>query len=155
MPSVRWWVLLLPSRPSSSAVAAGLPAEMAARTESISFQSTACPGLNGGFFCGEAAFSEFHFIRTFKNAYGFTPHAYLSWLRIARAKELLEQGVPVSEACYAVGFESITSFARLFKKHVTSSPSAYRRERLELAIDIAERPRDHVPTCFAASMGWN
>lgn len=103
--------------------------------------------------CGEAAFSKFHFIRTFKSAYGFTPHAYLSWVRIARAKELLEQGVPVSEACYAVGFESITSFSRLFKKHASASPSIYRRERLELAHNIAERPLDHVPTCYAANMG--
>jgi methylphosphotriester-DNA--protein-cysteine methyltransferase len=40
----------------------------------------------------------------------------LTHVRIERAKELLEQGVSVTEACFAVGFDSFRSFTSLFKR---------------------------------------
>src|ERR1043165_421153 len=71
----------------------------------------------------EAYFSKFHFIRTFKKIYDKTPHQYLTYVRVKEAKKLLQEGVSVSEACLAVGFESITSFSGLFKKHAGTAPS--------------------------------
>lgn len=78
--------------------------------------------------CKEACVSKYHFIRLFKKLYGRTPHQYLIRVRIARAKELIQGGMTVSEACFAVGFDSITSFSKLFKK-ITGSPPSQRRSK--------------------------
>ncbi len=61
----------------------------------------------------EAYFSKFHFIRLFKTIYGKTPHQYLTRVRIESAKELLQKDTSVTETCFSVGFESITSFTAL------------------------------------------
>src|SRR3978361_1150681 len=63
----------------------------------------------------EAYFSKYHFIRLFKKMYGRTPHQYLIAVRIEKAVILLKAGTPVTEVCYEVGFESRSSFGRLFK----------------------------------------
>lgn len=73
---------------------------------------------------GEAFFSKFHFIRLFRKCYGVTPHQYLIRVRIAEAKKLLQSGFPIAAACYEVGFESLPSFAHLFKKIVGMTPLA-------------------------------
>src|ERR1700682_5399788 len=78
-----------------------------------------------GNIADEAYFSKFHFIRKFKNIYRKTPHQYLIFVRIDRAMELLKTGIPVSEVCYAVGFESLSSFSRLFKRVIGITPSMY------------------------------
>jgi AraC-like DNA-binding protein len=72
--------------------------------------------------------SKFHFIRVFKRVYGRTPHQYLTSVRIAKAKELLKNQNSVTEACFAVGFESVTSFTDLFKRRVGQIPSAFQRK---------------------------
>ena len=64
----------------------------------------------------EAYFSKFHFIRLFTKIYGKTPYQYLIKVRIEKAIQLLRSDMPVSNACYAVGFESVGSFSTLFKK---------------------------------------
>src|SRR5258708_27542538 len=73
----------------------------------------------------EAYFSKFHFIREFKNIYRKTPHQYLIFVRIEKAMELLKAEMPVSEVCYSVGFESLSSFSRLFKRVAGVTPSGY------------------------------
>jgi transcriptional regulator GlxA family with amidase domain len=53
----------------------------------------------------EADLSEWHFLRTFREAFGETPHAFLTRLRLERAKELLTiSSRPVREICFDVGF---------------------------------------------------
>ena len=39
----------------------------------------------------EADLSAWHFLRAFRQAFGETPHEYLTRLRMARAKELLDR----------------------------------------------------------------
>ena len=64
----------------------------------------------------EALFSKFHFIRLFKQTYNKTPHQYLTAVRIEKAKQLLLIKKSISEVCFSVGFDSISSFTGLFKK---------------------------------------
>jgi AraC-like DNA-binding protein len=75
----------------------------------------------------EALMSKFHFIRLFKRYYGRAPHAYLKEVRLAAAKQLLQKGIPIRHVCYAVGFESIPSFTRLYKEMTGTSPARYQR----------------------------
>lgn len=103
---------------------------------------------------GEAAFSKFHFIRLFKQVYGRTPHGHLTYVRMERAKQLLSGGMPATEVCYAVGFASMGSFSRLFKRCVGVAPSSYRAQQVARAEAVRERPLVFIPGCFARYNGW-
>lgn len=103
---------------------------------------------------GEAAFSKFHFIRLFKSMYGKTPHQYLISVRIEKARLLLRDGTTVTEACFAVGFDSVSSFSLLFKKITGQSPQVYRQLELERKDAIQQHPLSFVPGCFAEKKGW-
>lgn len=103
----------------------------------------------------EAYFSKFHFIRLFKKVYGKTPHQYLTFVRIENATQLLRIGKPVTEVCYAVGFESLSSFGSLFKRIVGSTPSAILEEQQQIKIQIAKSPLKFVPGCFISQNGWD
>lgn len=102
----------------------------------------------------EAYFSKFHFIRLFKSIYGKTPHQYLKYVRIEKAKELLRNEVSVSETCFFVGFDSLSSFSGLFSKVVGSTPSAYLTKYQEAKKQISKAPLSFVPGCYAYQHGW-
>jgi AraC-like DNA-binding protein len=75
----------------------------------------------------KAFLSKFHFIRLFKSYYGRTPYQYLTSVRIENAKQLLKTGKTISGVCFAVGFDSVTSFTGLFKKMTGSTPAVYKK----------------------------
>jgi AraC-like DNA-binding protein len=76
----------------------------------------------------EAHCSTGHFSRSFKEAYGETPHRYLLHRRIERAKELLRStALPVTEVSLKVGFRSLGSFSTAFRALVGEPPSQYAR----------------------------
>ncbi len=102
----------------------------------------------------EAYFSKFHFIRLFKKIYGKTPHQYLTRVRIDKAKELLQKEVSVTDTCFAVGFDSITSFTGLFKRYTKIPPSEYLVQYKKRKEQIKEVPLQFIPNCFAEQKGW-
>jgi AraC-like DNA-binding protein len=68
-----------------------------------------------------------HLLRTFRQAFGQTPHQFLVERRLEEAKRLLrDRDVPVTEICMKVGFESLGSFSALFRKRFGASPSEWR-----------------------------
>ena len=71
--------------------------------------------------------SEVYFRKTFKKKYGVSPKQYILNLRIAKAKELLSDGMcavgRVAELC---GFSSTYHFSRSFKAITGRVPSDYR-----------------------------
>ena len=102
----------------------------------------------------EAYFSKFHFIRLFKKIYGKTPHQYLMLVRIEKAIHLLRCGKSVSDVCYAVGFESASSFGSLFKRYTGTTPSAFQENEQQMKIQIKKSPLKFVPGCFAYQHSW-
>ena len=52
---------------------------------------------------------------------------YIQAKRIALAKELLDGGADVTEACYECGFGDCSYFIRVFKRHVGATPLAYKQ----------------------------
>lgn len=75
-----------------------------------------------------ACLSPHHFLRLFKQAFGETPHQYLTRKRLAMAKRLLLQTEsPVTDICMDVGFESLGSFSWLFHRRIGIPPDLFRR----------------------------
>lgn len=72
--------------------------------------------------------SAYHLLRQFKKYYGLTPKQYLTDIRIRVAKRLLADGLNVKEVCYAVGFQSMSSFSKLFKNKVGQLPSTFSKK---------------------------
>ena len=74
--------------------------------------------------------SKYHLQRLFKRYYGLTPKQYLIDKRIEKSKENLRKGMTVTETCFAVGFESLGSFSKLFKTKTGKSPSIFQKEQV-------------------------
>jgi AraC-like DNA-binding protein len=71
--------------------------------------------------------SKYHLLRLFKRYYGQTPNQYLMDKRIEKAKEFIRKGSSITETCYDVGFESLSSFSSLFKRKTGFTPKAYQK----------------------------
>ncbi|WP_307536025.1 AraC family transcriptional regulator [Streptomyces sp. V3I8] len=78
---------------------------------------------------GDLGTSPFALLRAFRDAYGMPPHAWLTDVRVRRARRLLDAGVLPSEAALAVGFTDQPHLNRHFTRIVGVPPGAYRRER--------------------------
>ena len=67
--------------------------------------------------------------RRFKNATGMTPLAYIQKLRVEHAKHLLEKGAHTfNEITYAVGYEDISFFRKLFIRLTGLRPKEYQQK---------------------------
>jgi AraC-like DNA-binding protein len=72
--------------------------------------------------------SDQHLIRSFRGELGITPIDYLRRYRIEQAKVLLKEGEKnITEIASAVGFSTSSYFARVFRREVGMSPSAYQK----------------------------
>jgi AraC-like DNA-binding protein len=68
-----------------------------------------------------------HFSETFKEVTGVNFVDYIARTRTEKARELLQNSnLRISEIAFAVGFQSLSQFNRVFKKLTGKSPSAYR-----------------------------
>ena len=90
---------------------------------------------NKEIFIGELAkqmgYSTPHLINKFKAHYGITPKAFISQVRILKAKELLLATDKLSrEIAYFLGFSDELYFIRFFKKHTGLTPRRFREYRL-------------------------
>lgn len=70
--------------------------------------------------------SKFHFLRSFKRAYGLSPYAYLMQRRLQRGMVYLRCGESVAQAGLAAGFYDQSHFTRHFKKTYGTSPGEVR-----------------------------
>jgi len=86
------------------------------------------------------AMSPFRFSRAFKEAFGMPFRDYVVRYRLREACRLLENPhATVTDVAFAVGFNDLAYFSRMFKRHLGVSPS----ERLSDEPDVAE---DESPT---------
>ncbi len=67
--------------------------------------------------------------RIFRKYTGLTLRNYILDVRIENAKRCLENGLSVSDACYASGFSDYANFIRSFKKTTGESPGKWRKNK--------------------------
>lgn len=98
-----------------------------------------------------AGMSPYHFARSFRRSFGQTPRAWLTDVRLNRAKALLSRsGAHVTDVCFDVGFSSLGSFSSLFARHVGLPPSAWQRHMVCLRQSPGGIAVAFVPHCFAS-----
>jgi AraC family transcriptional regulator len=74
-----------------------------------------------------ACLSKFHFLRLFRIAFNKTPHQFINGVRIQRSKELLVRStLDVKSISKAVGFDTSSSFSRMFRQQTGAYPSQFR-----------------------------
>jgi AraC family transcriptional regulator len=72
--------------------------------------------------------SPSHLARVFAAEVGMPPHRYLVGLRIKRAQQLLARTTrPIAEIALDCGFTHQEHLTRLFRKHLETTPAAFRR----------------------------
>ncbi len=82
-----------------------------------------------------AHLSSSHFARQFRQAFGETPHQYLSSRRLERAASLLRNtDYSVAHICVSVGFASVGSFTSAFGRAFRLTPTRYRAQHLPALI---------------------
>lgn len=84
-------------------------------------------GLSLEVLAEQACLAPHHFLRSFKQVIGQTPHQYLLRLRLEKGRRLLSLGsFTVAQVSWLVGFESWEQFSRQFRRHFGTPPGAVR-----------------------------
>lgn len=74
-----------------------------------------------------AGFSKFHFARLFKQFAGMSCYEYLTQKRVVHAERLLIQpDISITEVAMLSGFNSLSTFNRIFKAQKNCTPSEYK-----------------------------
>jgi AraC-like DNA-binding protein len=75
--------------------------------------------------------SKFHFSRFLKEQTGRGFHNHLTWIRLRQAETfLVESDQPVTDVAFRCGFQSLSTFNRLFKSYTGTNPSSYRSGKI-------------------------
>lgn len=84
-----------------------------------------------------AGFSKYHFARLFKQFTGISCREYLIGRRIACAERLLlSPDLSVTEVAMQSGFNSLSTFNRIFKERKACTPSSYKSLNRGAKLDI-------------------
>ena len=78
-----------------------------------------------------AGLTPYHFLRTFEQVTGVTPHQYVRRSRLREAAtRLVSEKTKVIEVAYESGFRDVSNFNRAFRAEFDASPRGYRRARM-------------------------
>lgn len=80
--------------------------------------------------------SNFHLTRVFTKEVGMPPHAFQTQTRIAKAKKLIRDGLPLSEIALLTGFADQSHFIRHFKRLLKITPGEYFKNSKNVQYEI-------------------
>ncbi len=84
-------------------------------------------GISLDALAAHAGMDKFHLCRAFRTQVGLPPHAYLTHLRVTRARQLLARGLTAAEVATRVGFYDQSQLSRHFRRAVGMTPGQYAR----------------------------
>jgi len=91
----------------------------------------ACEGITVQHLARMVGYNRTYFSTVFAQAFGVAPAEYIYKVRMSRAKELLlGTSASITEIANSLGYPSLFTFTRAFKKYFTLSPSEYRSRNL-------------------------
>ena len=70
----------------------------------------------------ELYISKYHMMRLFKTETSSTIGSYINQKRLLTARDLILQGISVTDACFQSGFKDYSTFSRAYKKEFKVSP---------------------------------
>lgn len=73
----------------------------------------------------DAGLDKFHLSRAFRAQVGLPPHAYLTQLRVAAARRMLDRGLPAADVAQRVGLYDQSQLNRHFRRIVGTTPGRY------------------------------
>jgi AraC family transcriptional regulator len=75
--------------------------------------------------------SEFHFFRSFKQAFGITTYQYILSKKLELAKSMMtNRNVSITEIASICNFLDLFTFSKAFKRHFGISPSQFQRDSI-------------------------
>jgi AraC-like DNA-binding protein len=77
--------------------------------------------------CAPLQLTQFQLIRMFKRVTGLTPHAYVTQLRLDRARHYLAKGVPLDDTALSCGFYDQSALTRHFKRCYGVTPLQFQK----------------------------
>lgn len=80
--------------------------------------------------------SKYYMMRLFKQETGYSLGTYIKNKRLLLAKDLLLQGIPITQVCFDCGFNHYSTFSRAYKKTFGTQPKLAK----QLFIDPAPLP---------------
>ncbi len=90
-----------------------------------------------------------HLSEKFKEVTGFNFVDYIARKRVGKARDLLwNSNLRISEIAFAVGFQSLSQFNRVFKKLTEKSPSQFRaahKKRAKVTNRPVKKAAEHFP----------
>jgi len=101
------------------------------------------PGRNWSVssLAAEVGMSRSAFAAHFRDSVGNSPMQYLAKLRIEQSARLLRSSTcSIAKIAQDVGYDSVSSFARAFKKRFDATPGAYRRSLRDAARHARRNP---------------
>lgn len=82
-----------------------------------------------------ACLSPSHLLRSFRAAFGITPHQFVRDCRLQAARDLLRTtDLSVTEVCLSVGFESLGTFCSLFRRRFGVAPGGVREKSFRRSV---------------------
>jgi len=101
--------------------------------------------------------TRYFVLRAFRQATGIPPYAYLTQIRVERAKRLLQAGLPIAMVAQRVGFADQSHLTRHFRRLVGVTPGVFARgaraaERTTLHPIRQDRPRRGVRRALGYSV---
>ncbi len=81
-----------------------------------------------------AGYSEFHFLRVFKEFVGLTPADYIRKRRISEIVKRIGGNRPVSDIAFEYGFNSKENFTRAFKSEHNILPTEFKKANCSLRL---------------------
>lgn len=72
--------------------------------------------------------SRYYLMHSFKEETGYTIGTYLTAKRLMLARQLIDEGMLITEACYACGFKNYSTFSRAYRKNFGCNPREHQSQ---------------------------